>query len=876
MATAKPLQFFSFGVIRFFVWGIFAGAAPLQAAEGDRELAAKVQGILTAACHRCHGENGANEGGFNYLVNHERLLATKKIVPGDAARSKVYQRLVSEDNPMPPDGEKPRPTANEIALVKRWIEAGAPDVVARAGQREFVGPAAMLGFMRADLEKAPQRDRRFLRYFTITHLHNAGAADDELESYRVGLSKLVNSLSWGRRVIVPRPIDPAKTVLRIDLRDYKWNEKVWDDILFLNPYGVHYGGEDERLCREAAETRLPHVRADWFVFAASRPPLYHDVLQLPKTDGELEKLLQVDVAENIRQERVARAGFNGSGVSRNNRLIERHESTYGAYWKSYDFSGNAARKNLFAHPLGPGDDDDSFQHDGGELIFNLPNGLQAYLLVDAQGNRIDKGPPEIVSDPKQGDRRVVNGVSCMSCHARGMIDKADQVREHVKKNSDSFTKEELGAVLAIYPAKDNFTQLLREDAGRFKKAVEQTGAPLSVTEPVAALAQRFEAEVDLKQAAAELGLKPDEFLARLEKHAGLARLFGALRVEGGTVQRELIVEEFSSLVRGLEVGTFVDQFRPQVAANGPSPAPTAKRPFNPGTLTLTVPRVGDEEKVHAFHVEYFLDKERENWIHLSETGCLAVTRKTAEFNGDGEIKALYSVELQTRKLGETEFTEKTIKRSIAVKHEELTDSLIYITDAGSIAVVKAKVPVIGKPKDFTHVADYGYAVRKAGEQEIDERTKTFFFEIYRDENTGLLVLLAADGTIAVAGAGQFDAHIKYSPYLHAFACRARRGGEADFTDETPAFGIELWKERATGALVYASEKGPVVVKGNVSELPTVAPKWVARFKLGIRKEREGRLPDDDRMGSVEIFRDETTGNLLYLCETGHIAVFSGR
>src|SRR5581483_5223157 len=105
---------------------------------------------------------------------------------------------------------------------------------------------------------------------------------------------------------------------------------------------------------------------------------------------------------------------------------------YGSYWKSYDFAGNAQRKNLFSHPLGPGDGDSDFQHDGGELIFSLPNGLQGYLLIDAKGNRIDKGPVAIVSDPKQGDRQVANGISCMSCHARGMIDKADQVREHVK------------------------------------------------------------------------------------------------------------------------------------------------------------------------------------------------------------------------------------------------------------------------------------------------------------------------------------------------------------------------------------------------------------------------------------------------------------
>src|SRR6185503_9031676 len=122
--------------------------------------------------------------------------------------------------------------------------------------------------------------------------------------------------------------------------------------------------------------------------------------------------LRMDTLENIKQERVARAGFNSSGVSRNNRLIERHESGATVYWKSYDFGGNTGRQNLFAQPTGPGANADTFLHDGGEIIFSLPNGLQAYLLVDGKGNRIDKGPVAIVSDPKQGDRQVTNGISC--------------------------------------------------------------------------------------------------------------------------------------------------------------------------------------------------------------------------------------------------------------------------------------------------------------------------------------------------------------------------------------------------------------------------------------------------------------------------------
>src|SRR5262249_5020734 len=280
---------------------------------------------------------------------------------------------------------------------------------------------------------------------------------------------------------------------------------------------------------------------------AWHPPLYHDVLQLPKTERDLEALLRVDTRENIRLERVARAGFNSSGVSKNNRLIERHEAGSVVYWKSYDFATNTGRQNLFAHPLGQGDDENAFQPDGGEIIFNLPNGLQGYFLVTGTGQRLDKGPTAIVSDPRRPDRAVENGLSCMSCHARGMIEKADQVRDHVLKNADAFAKADLETIKAIYPRRPDFAALLKKDAQRFQEAVGRTGAPLSATEPIAALALRFEAEMDLPLVAAEAGVKPDRVLQALELSSELAKRMGSLKVEGGTAQRQVFVDAFEDL-----------------------------------------------------------------------------------------------------------------------------------------------------------------------------------------------------------------------------------------------------------------------------------------------------------------------------------------
>jgi mono/diheme cytochrome c family protein len=595
----------------------------------DTDLARRAHSILRTHCHACHGRDGKNEGGVNYVTDLKSLVARRKIVPREPAKSRLYRRIIDADDPMPPESEKVRPSREDIAALKRWIEAGAPDVESPLPQRAFISEDEIIQAIDDDLQKISERQRRFMRFITITHLYNAGLSDEQLQTYRHGLSKLLNSLSWARQIVVPQPIDAAKTVLRIDLRHYQWSAERWSALLAAYPYGVIYAAPRAKAVYQATGGELPYVRGDWFVFAASQPPLYHELLQLPDTDADLERVPRVETATNIRQEQVARAGFNSSGVSRNNRLIERHESPYGAYWKSYDFAGNAGRKNLFAHPLGPGNDDASFEHDGGELIFNLPNGLQGYLLTDARGKRLDRGPTAIVSDERQPDRAVVNGVSCMSCHAKGMISKTDQVREHVLKNSNAFDKETLETVRAIYPPKEAFDRLLKQDADRFARAVEKTGAHLSKTEPIAALALRFTQELDLPLAAAEAGLTVADFLKGLARSADLARQLGPLRTEGGTIQRDVFVAAFPQIVRQLHGGQYLES-----AGSPRADGLIAASGFNDakGLLSDSTPN-----SPFAFGNNREGGRAELGWAHPWPAHPVASFQKKVVFEGDGAL-----------------------------------------------------------------------------------------------------------------------------------------------------------------------------------------------------------------------------------------------
>jgi len=543
---------------------------------GDK-LAEAAQAVLRRSCYRCHGQEGASEGGFNFVLNLEKLGRTH-VKPKQPAASLLFERMTADDDSvMPPPDEEPRPSAAEIATIKAWIEAGAP-AIAAAQTRDFVTNDQVMKYILADVHEAPERSRRFLRYFTLTHLYNAGVSDDELRTYHNAFFKLINSLSWNTELLVPKTIDPAGTIWRIDIRQVNWSGEVWEQVEEANPYFLNLTTRDALACYEATECKMPLVRIDWFVFAASQPPLYHAMLGFPATDQELEQTLKVNVEANIDQEQAMRAAFNRSGVSQNNRLIERHKSPYGSYWKSYDFGGNIDRQNLFEHPLGPGGDE-GFRHDGGELIFTLPNGLQGYMLADGQGQRIEKGPTNIVSDPKRPDKAVTNGVSCMSCHYMGVIPKTDEIGSFVRANPKAFDNAD--DILALYREPEELNAVLEEDAKRFAAAMEKIGiTSLSRSgEPVSTMASRFEQELDLQLVACEFGLVPAEFTKRLKASEAMARSFGALLVPGGTIKRDSLASLFVNAA--MEFG-LTKQAQARLAVSSRSPPSVRSRPNDDG------------------------------------------------------------------------------------------------------------------------------------------------------------------------------------------------------------------------------------------------------------------------------------------------------
>ena len=541
------------------VWKLFIAPVCLlfivgyQRADAQENLAQQAYAIFEQNCLNCHGEHGAFTE--EIIIERTALIETGAVVPREPGASELYQRLIEKrlERRMPL-GQPPL-TPAAIDTIRRWILADAPNWAdTTESDSPFITPKEMLETIEKHVNSLASFDRGFARYFTMTHLYNAGETAEALHAYQRALSKLVNSLSWGRKVTNPQSIDPEETIFYIDLRDYEWEigTNRWTQIEAEYPYEIDFNAPTQTALREkltnlreALNCEVPFIHVDWFLATASLPPLYHDLLDLPQTDRELETRLEVNVVENLRNaagKRVWRAGFNDSGVSNNNRVVERHDSRYGAYWKSYDFAGSVGTQNIFTHPL-------SFTHDGGEIVFNLPNGLQAYYLADASGNRLEAAPINIVRNLAASDPTVRNGLSCIGCHTEGMKTFEDQVRGVVEQNPNPpFNKDR---ALRLYAEKSVMDARVEEDTQRYREALEAAGGVFGGIEPIQRFYEAFQRPLDADHAATSVGLEAEVFLRKIRQNASLQNL-GLLVLENGTIKRDTWTSKFGEIVFALD------------------------------------------------------------------------------------------------------------------------------------------------------------------------------------------------------------------------------------------------------------------------------------------------------------------------------------
>lgn len=218
------------GVLFFASANATPGAT--KAAPQTVDFSAQIRPIISGKCFSCHG---ADEGGRKAKLRldlREEAVKERKggghaIVPGDAAKSLVYQRIITKDTDdlMPPvKGGHPL-TAPEIELIKRWIEEGA----AYTGHWAFEKPAR------------PATPAVKLKSWPHNPIDNFVLA--RLEQNRLKPSPAADRHALIRRAtldLTGLPPTPEEIEAFVKDRDGKAFEKVVDRLLKSSAYGERW------------------------------------------------------------------------------------------------------------------------------------------------------------------------------------------------------------------------------------------------------------------------------------------------------------------------------------------------------------------------------------------------------------------------------------------------------------------------------------------------------------------------------------------------------------------------------------------------------------------------------------------------------------
>ncbi|MBA2113310.1 DUF1553 domain-containing protein [Bremerella alba] len=189
------------------------------------DFARDVQPILAQHCYACHGPDAATRKADLRLDQRESAL--DQIAPGHSDASELYRRLVASDPDvrMPPPNEQHQPSLEEIATLKRWIEAGA----------QWQELWSLQPIARPDVPVVKDRDwpSHAIDFFTLA----------KMEANAAGPSQPASRYAWLRRVtfdLTGLPPTPAEIETFVSDTSPQAEQKVIDRLLASPAYGENF------------------------------------------------------------------------------------------------------------------------------------------------------------------------------------------------------------------------------------------------------------------------------------------------------------------------------------------------------------------------------------------------------------------------------------------------------------------------------------------------------------------------------------------------------------------------------------------------------------------------------------------------------------
>ena len=569
---------------------------PLQPSD---PVAAKAFGVFDQACAGCHQTGKLKSGrvpagNLGNILDLTALVRNPSLVtPGNADASPLYNAMQSRAMPLDVNGDAPAPeiTSIELAAVRDWIEQ--LPVLNGCIDHPRVTAHAVADTVSTFVKALPAARAAKTRFASLVPMHNACATVDEIEGARQALALLMNSLSIALEPAKLRAVDAAGLILEINLDAIGWTKMTWERLAQrapAAPFTVF-----DATTRAATGTDMPMVNGDWLVDAATRAPLYYELLGLPDQLSSLLSSLRIDPTD-LKRGTVDRIGIRTSQVARGNRLIERRTFANGAAWQSSEFAPTAARPDMFdmtiaaaigaRPPL-------QMQADATLLHFDLPNGFPAYFAANPSGMRVNDLPLSVLKDDTHPSSKVGAVQSCAGCHAATPVmiarSRTDDLKARIA-GEPNIAKDVRDRLLALHPETADLQRKIDEDRARFLRVAGVAGVePLRQVgglDLLPALIARYRRDVTLSEIADLVDVEPSVLLS--SRKSGSAALVDLIeRLPFGAVSRA----EVDAILPELAVRRGLSQLAPNATAVPVSGASTEV----PGALMRLVLKVDRPE-----------------------------------------------------------------------------------------------------------------------------------------------------------------------------------------------------------------------------------------------------------------------------------------
>ncbi|MGL6075342.1 MAG: hypothetical protein ACRC8S_14395 [Fimbriiglobus sp.] len=272
-------------------------------------------------------------------------------------------------------------------------------------------------------------------------------------------------------------------------------------------------------------------------------------------------------------------------------------------------------------------------------------------------------------------------------------------------------------------------------------------------------------------------------------------------------------------------------------------------------------------------IEFFADKTYGATIGMTQSGSITVTAATP--GTEKKAPWLFAHDLRARKSEEDKFSASTTKYGVEAFKDLATGKILYLSEKATTAFADMPANVATDKDPVWHHA-LTLKVRGPNEKEFTKDSKKFGLEVFKDGNTGGLIYLSETGHIATGAApatAPAPDKVKAPKALYGLTLRCRKADEPDFGDKTTSFGIEVFRDDNSGTLLYVCETGSIATAPNVPTKTGQGVAWKTGMTLKVRPGGEKDFAKANVYG-VEVFEDSNSGHLIYIASTGNIAVLA--